>query len=104
MATIAPQPPPAIIASVAPAEALTFGTGAQACNGSELHGQDFKLVHEFIFLVRRRTQELSEAILAVQPDEGFTYNIVPPLRSYFVEMTFERGGKILPVPFELDEE
>ena len=104
MATLATITPVALVAVVAPYEAPTFGTGMQAYNVSELHGQDFKMLRSSILEGRKRSKELSESILASEPDDPFAYNTVPPLRSYFVDMVFERGGEILPVPFDLDEE
>ena len=101
MATLAPPTPSAL---VAPCDAPSFGTGAQAYNGSELHGRDFTALRQFIWEARGRTQELAESILAPREDKDFTYNTVPPLRSYFVDAVFERGGEILPVPFDLDED
>lgn len=104
MATLATITPVALVAVIAPYQAPTFGTGMQAYNVSELHGQDFKMLRSSILETRKRSQELSESILASVHDDGFSYNPVPPLRSYVVDVIFERGSEILPVPFDLDEE
>ncbi len=104
MATFATLTPVALVAIVAPAEALTLGTAMQPYSDNELHGQDFKAVRSSILDVRRRTNELSESILSSEHEDTFTYNTVPPLKSYFVNVALKRGALIPPVSFELLED
>lgn len=101
MAYLAATAPAAIVASV---EAPAFGTGAAASNGSDLHGTDFMMLRRFVVEARTRNEELAGKIVVLLGDEAFAYSPVPPQSSFYVDVVFERGSRILPVPFELNEE
>lgn len=85
-------------------ETPSFGTAADGYGGGDLHGRDFKAVRRFVLRERVRSRKLGGRILSEELEDGLTYNSVPPFRTFQVDAVFERGGRITPIPFDLDDE
>jgi hypothetical protein len=110
MPTLAPPlpPPPSAVRPVGNGVPV-LGTALDSGQGAvSFHGRDLRIVFQTMLDLRRRNEELMGELLAAtqarEPAEDFDYAPVPPRRSFYIDVLFERGHVIDPVPYEPAEE
>lgn len=106
MATFAPElSPPAY---VAPARStISIGSGVfGSAEAFSFHGSDLKSLLTFTKEAQEQSSERLARLFVGKRVDRDGYSAPPPLRSFFVNVQFERGGEIVPAPidFDIDED
>jgi hypothetical protein len=72
------------------------------------HGWELRTLFRTLLDLRVRNSELLEQLVLAttvgDENEDFSYSPIPPSRSFYVDVVFERGTKIPPMPIEIPED